>query len=325
MTKTPFPLPAQKRNLFRLLYAMPISQILKKSSLLYISVRETVIFFVGKSLSSDAEELAGENEKIYKKYGYGNLIHNRAFLYERDQILPVKNPSDIRLSNLKNYTEEKKIIAENIENFLNGLPFADILLYGERGTGKSSTVLAMLNEYFDSGLRLVELNKENMLSLSKIKEKLNVYPLKFIIYIDDLSLRAGDERISFLKAALEGGSAGNTKNSMIVATSNRRHIVDEKFSDREDSVHAGDSTQEDLSLSDRFGLSVLFSSVDKTQYLSIVKQLADEKGISLPEEKLYAAAECWATRKGGRSPRRAKQFIDALYASYIKEIPFSFL
>ena len=263
-------------------------------------------------------------KKFYKQYGYGDFVRYRAFTFENGGLRPVKSPSPIRLSDLKNYEDEKKIVAQNIEHFLEGLPYSNMLLYGERGTGKSSTVHAMLNEYYKDGLRLVELSKENMLSLNRLKEILKDVPLKFIVYIDDLSLNAGDERISSLKAALEGCSEGNTENAMIVATSNRRHIIDEKFSQRNDSVHARDSIQEELSLSDRFGISVLFSSTDKEEYLSIVNQLAKDKNLIVPQNELELLAERWAIVKGGRSPRRAKQFVDVAYSLASKELPIDF-
>ena len=174
----------------------------------------------------------------------------------------------------------------------------------------------MLNKYWKDGLRIIELNKDNMLDLPKIRQKVTDNPLKFIIFIDDLSLNESDDKISGLKAALEGSVSGNTENTMIVATSNRRHIVKENFSDRENSVHVNDSLQEQLSLSDRFGITVLFSSTDKAHYVDIVKELLTDEGIE-PDEKMLALAERWALVKGGRSPRRARQFVD-LAVSCIK-------
>lgn len=263
-------------------------------------------------------------KRFYAEHGYGIYIKNKAFRYENGTLSPIVSTSEIKLSDLKDYEREKKLISENIESFLKGLPYSDMLLYGERGTGKSSTVHAMLNKYFPEGLRIVELSKENMLFLPQIESMLSENPLKFIIYIDDLSLSGGDERISSLKAALEGSMEGYSKNAMIVATSNRRHIVDEKFSSREDSVHSGDSMQEELSLSDRFGLSVLFTTTTKDEYLSIVDQLASDAELKTEREKLNALAEQWALRKGGRSPRRARQFIDLVISSEAKDIPIEF-
>jgi len=262
--------------------------------------------------------------EFYAVNGYGDYIKYKAFRYESGNLVPVERPWDIDLYSLKDYAREKKLISDNIESFLSGLPYSDMLLYGERGTGKSSTVHAMLNKYFPDGLRIVELPKEGMLSLPALKRTLAANPLKFIIYIDDLSLKGGDERISSLKAALEGSVEEYSKNTMIVATSNRRHIVDEKFSSRDDSVHSGDSMQEELSLSDRFGLAVLFTTTTKEEYLSIVNQLAADEKIKMDAEKLDLLAEQWALKKGGRSPRRARQFIDLVIASESKRIPVEF-
>lgn len=284
-------------------------------------------FAVGNTfltVQKDVARYVKKLKKFYARYGYGDFIRYRAFTFENGALRGVQSPSPVRLCDLKDYEDEKKLIGSNIEHFLQGLPYSNMLLYGERGTGKSSTVHAMLNEYFSEGLRLVELSKENMLQISRLKESLKNVPLKFMIYIDDLSLSAGDERISSLKAALEGCSEGHTENAMIVATSNRRHLIDEKFSQRQDSVHAGDSMQEELSLSDRFGISVLFTSTNKAQYLSIVDQLARDIKLTMPEPELHLLAERWAIVKGGRSPRRAKQFVNLAYSLTSKGMPVVF-
>ena len=179
-------------------------------------------------------------------------------------------------------------------------------------------------ELTDDGLRIIEISKENMLCIPAVRELVADNPLKFIIFIDDLSLDEYDEKVSSLKAGLEGSVSGGTENVMIAATSNRRHIVKESFSDRENSVHPGDSIAEQLSLSDRFGLTVMFSTTDKSEYLSIVGQLADDAGIKTDRQQLFALAERWALTKGGRSPRRAKQFADLAYACEQRGVPIDF-
>ena len=254
---------------------------------------------------------------IYQSKRTRRRRKHRAFGYSDGELIPIENPSRITLAELKGYTLEKRTIESNILSFLHGLPYGNMLLYGDRGTGKSSTVHAMLNRYFESGLRIVELNKENMLDLPKLRQILSSNPLRFIIFIDDLSLNEGDDKISGLKAALEGSVAGKTDNTMIVATSNRRHIVKESLSDRENSVHVNDSLQEQLSLSDRFGITVLFSSTGKAEYLSIVAGLCADYKIEY-NEHIADLAERWALSKGGRSPRRARQFAD-LALSCIKK------
>jgi hypothetical protein len=272
----------------------------------------------------DAKKTADNLAEFYQRYGYGKFIFNKAFIYKDSELVPVKNTATITLEELKNYQYEKKVISDNIINFISGLPYSHMLLYGDRGTGKSSTIHAMLNKYYADGLRIIELNKENMLDIPQIRSLICDNPLKFIIFIDDLSLGEYDEKVSSLKASLEGSVSGGTNNTMIVATSNRRHIVKESFNDRENSIHPSDSMSEQLSLSDRFGLTVNFSTTDKDGYLQIVGELAKDKNIRLDKEKLYSLAERWALVKGGRSPRRAKQFIDLVYSCVKRGIEIDF-
>ena len=258
--------------------------------------------------------------EYYRKNGYGIFIGNKAFTYERGALQPVRNTSNITLADLKDYEDEKRAVGGNIISFLGGLPYSNMLLYGDKGTGKSSTIHAMLNEYAEQGLRAVELPKERVAEINAVKDLLCSLPFHFLIFIDDLSLEENDEKVTALKAGLEGSMNEKSSNVMIVATSNRRHILKENFSDRDNSVHARDTMEEQLSLSDRFGLTVCFSSTGKKEYLSIVRQLAADAGISMPEEDLFALAERWAISKGGRSPRRAKQFVDYAGACAAKKI-----
>lgn len=264
--------------------------------------------------SENNERTAANLIDYYAAHGYGQFIVYKAFTYENGQLTPIPNTSSITLNELKNYEGEKKQIDDNLTNFINSLPYANMLLYGDRGTGKSSTIHAMLNKYFEDGLRIIEIDKENISSIAKIRELIADTPLKFIVFIDDISLSECDDKISVFKVGLEGSVSNNNDNMMIVATSNRRHIIKEKFSDRENAIHPGDSMAEQLSLSDRFGLTVLFSNTGKEQYLSIVEQLADDRNLTIDRSELKALAERWAIIKGGRSPRRAKQFIDFVYA-----------
>ena len=269
------------------------------------------------------ERLIDVLEDFYRRNGYGTFIDGRVFEYCQGKFIPLSGTADITLSQLKNYGAEKAVIENNVKNFLEGLPFSHMLLYGDRGTGKSSTVHAMLNAYADRGLRLVELGKDELYSIRKIKQQVADLPLKFILFVDDLSLDERDDRTSALKSAIEGTFVcGN--NVMLAATSNRRHVVKEKFSDRDNSVHPADSIEEQLSLSDRFGITVMFSSTDKAEYLSIVNQLAADRGLSTPKDKLEALAERWAIVNGGRSPRRAKQFTDFVFACEQSGRPLEF-
>lgn len=274
-------------------------------------------FAVGRPLrifDCDSEVmLCARLENFYRENGYGVFIDGKAFGYCDGGFIPLGSTDCVTLSQLKNYESEKALIDTNIKNFIENLPFSHMLLYGDRGTGKSSTVHAMLNAYGDKGLRLIELDAKDLPQIKKIKGQLAQLPLKFILFIDDLTLDGQDERTSALKTAVEGTVVcGN--NVMIVATSNRRHVIKENFTDRDNSVHPSDSIEEQLSLSDRFGLTVMFSSTDKTSYLSIVRQLAADADLGTAAEELETLAERWAILNGGRSPRRARQFIDFVYA-----------
>lgn len=250
----------------------------------------------------------------YQKFGYGPFLRNAAFTFGADGLRPMRYLSRVTLAELKDYREEKSEIERNITGFLQGLPFLNMLLYGDKGTGKSSTVHAMLDRYFDDGLRLIELDDQSLTRIGEIRQSVAQVPLKFLLFLDDIALDGNDERLSAVKASLEGTLSGGADNTMIVATSNRRHIVKENFSDRADAVHASDAMDEQLSLSDRFGLTVLFSTTDKARYLSIVRQLAADKRLCIGDDELCTLAERWALTKGGRSPRRAKQFVDLLYS-----------
>lgn len=260
---------------------------------------------------------------FYSINGYGQFIYGKAYKYTDGKLKPIDITDDIKLTDLKNYAEEKKIIKNNVLDFLNGLPFANMLLYGDRGTGKSSTIHAILNEYAEKGLRLIEIDRDRLGCITEIKQEIAALPLKFIIFIDDLSLEENDKNASALRAAVEGSVAGSG-NAMIVATSNRRHIVKENSSERDNSVFLSDVIEEQLSLSDRFGLTVMFSTTDKESYLSIISQLAEDYKLKTPTDELSRLAERWAIIKGGRSPRKAKQFVQLAYSCEKSNRPIEF-
>ena len=211
------------------------------------------------------------------------------------------------------YEREKGVILENTRALLEGLPAANILLTGDAGTGKSSTIKAVANELAGEGLRILEVRKEQLREIPALLDELTRNPLKFVIFIDDLSFSAQDDNFAALKAILEGSVSAKSDNVVIYATSNRRHLVRERFSDREgDDVHLSDTIQEIISLSDRFGIRVTFLRPDKEAYLEIVRRLAAEEGLDVDEEELALEAERFATRRGGRSARGARQFVDRL-------------
>ena len=256
------------------------------------------------------------------KYGYGIYAKYRMFYIGEDgQITPVQNPDETKLSDLIDYKREQNVIMDNTKALLAGKPAANILLTGDAGTGKSSTVKAVVNELYDNGLRIIEVRKEQLHGIPKILDELNTNPLKFILFIDDLSFTKDDDNFSALKAILEGSVSAKSSNVVIYATSNRRHLVKENFSDREgDDVHFNDTMQELLSLSERFGIQLTFSRPDKATYLDIVHNLADKQGITYDTEKLDTSAEKFALKRGTRSARAAKQFIDGIVAGSITDI-----
>lgn len=256
-----------------------------------------------------AEQL-GKLLSYHRTNGYGKYAKHIAFTWRNKEICPVTITDLITLDHLKNYEVQRQKVIDNTESFLSGHPANNVLLYGDRGTGKSSTVHALLNEYHNQGLRMIEIPKSAVADLGLIREQLAGSPMKFIIYIDDLSFDSNDTSFSELKAALEGSLSGRQSNILIYATSNRRHLIKENFSDRENDMNRGDTMQEQLSLSDRFGLTITFLNPNKFEYQDIVRKIAADRGLDVDEEHLVFKAEQWATRRGGRSPRCAKQFID---------------
>ncbi len=251
------------------------------------------------------------------RYGYGIYAkYHMFYLNPQGKIVPVRNPDQTRLSSLVEYKREQQIILDNTNALLEGRPAANILLTGDAGTGKSSTVKAVVNELWDKGLRILEVRKEQLHELPAILDELNSNPLKFILFIDDLSFQKDDDNFSALKAILEGSVSAKASNIVIYATSNRRHLVKESFSDRDgDDVHRNDTMQEIISLSERFGIHVTFQKPDKKTYLEIVRHLADERGLQYDPEELAVLAERFALGRGGRSARAANQFVDSLRAS----------
>ncbi len=252
--------------------------------------------------------------EISSKLGYGIYARYGMFrVGEKGELVPVLAPDPITVGSLVGYDIERKKVLDNTHALIEGKPAANVLLCGDAGTGKSSTVKAVANELRSEGIRLVELRKDQLSLLPEIMGEIADNPLKFILFIDDLSFSTDDDGFAALKAVLEGSAAAKTPNAVIYATSNRRHMVKETFSSREgDDIHRRDSMEEMLSLSARFGLTVLFAKPNKELYLKIVHSLAEEKNITLDRSELDIKAEAFALNKGGRSARTAGQFIDSL-------------
>lgn len=248
------------------------------------------------------------------RYGYGIFASAKMFRVADDEIVPVEAADDISIDSFVGYEEERRKVLENTRALVEGKTAANVLLFGDAGTGKSSTVKACANYFADQGVRLIEIRKDQLFSLSYVMGRIAENPLKFIIFIDDLSFNKNDDCFSMLKAALEGSASAKAKNAVIYATSNRRHIVKENFSDRgeSDDVHHSDTVQELMSLSDRFGLTVYFERPNKSLYLDIIHALAEKNGITMDKSELDLKAEAFALAKGSRSPRAAEQFISSL-------------
>ncbi len=249
------------------------------------------------------------------KFGYGIYAKYYMFIVKDGNIVPVKHPDEVKLSQLIGYEVQRKMIIDNTLALLRGKPASNVLLTGDAGTGKSSSVKAIANEYRKEGLRIIEIRKDQLRDIPTVIDSLSSNPLKFILFIDDLSFESDDDNFGALKAILEGSVSARTQNIAIYATSNRRHLVKENFSDRNgDDVHRNDTVQQLISLSERFGLKISFSKPLKDEYLKIVAGLAAQNGLTIPEEKLFAEAEQFAIAKSGRSARAAKQFIDKMIA-----------
>lgn len=248
---------------------------------------------------------------FYRAQGYGFFAQSSAFAVQDDgTVAPIVHPDAIRLRDLPGYERQKQQILQNTLAFLDGREANNILLYGDKGTGKSSTVKAVVNEYAGRGLKIIEMSPRHITCFPRLFAETLRSPFRFIVFLDDLSFNREDDNFAALKAFIEGGLAGKPSNLVIYATSNRRHLIRETFADREgDEVRVRDSLETVTSLSDRFGLEITFSVPDKDEYLYIVDQLAAESGLDLPAEQLHLLAERFALRRNGRSPRTARQFI----------------
>lgn len=247
--------------------------------------------------------------------GYGIFARHHVFTFENNRLTPVRYPDPQRLSQLPGYEREREKVIANTKALLAGGPANNVLLYGDAGTGKSSAIKAIANEFAPQGLRLVEVKKNQLYQIPELMDELAASPLKFILFIDDLSFTANDDNFAALKAILEGSVGGRAKNLAVYATSNRRHLIKESMSDRiGDDMHASDTRQELMSLSARFGLTVTFVRPDQDRYLTIVSELAKQYEVDVDEATLRRKAVAFADRAGGRSPRCAKQFIEMVKA-----------
>ena len=266
------------------------------------------------------EEFQGEVTQFYKEFGVGKFGLNKAFrIVEKDEqalIEPITSIEHVYLKDLVGYELQKKKLVENTENFIQGKDANNVLLYGDAGTGKSSSIKAILNEYYDRGLRIIEVYKHQFKALSSVLEQVKDRNYKFIIYMDDLSFEDFELEYKYLKAIIEGGLGKKPKNVLIYATSNRRHLIRESFRDKrqlsDDELHANDTVQEKLSLVARFGVTIYYGAPDPKEFKKIVVTLARRRGITMAEDGLLLKANQWELAHGGLSGRTAAQFITYL-------------
>ncbi|MCD2491707.1 ATP-binding protein [Lacrimispora sp. NSJ-141] len=257
--------------------------------------------------------------EFYRHFGVGKFGLHKAFRVEREQekthIVPIKNIEHVYLDDLVGYELQKKKLIENTEAFVEGREANNCLLFGDSGTGKSSSIKAILHQYYDQGLRMIEIYKHQFRDLSSVIGQIKNRNYKFIIYMDDLSFEEFEIEYKYLKAIIEGGLEVKPGNVLIYATSNRRHLIREKFSDKEEvreDMHRSDTVQEKLSLVARFGVTIYYGRPEPKEFQTIVKTLAERNGICMPEEELLAEANKWELSHGGISGRTAAQFITYL-------------
>ncbi|MBP5385622.1 MAG: ATP-binding protein [Lachnospiraceae bacterium] len=283
--------------------------------------------------TATVEEFSDCVTQFYKEYGVGKFGLHKAFRVEhltREEtkivdgnnadpsevyIRPITNIPHVYLDDLIGYESAKKQLIENTEAFIAGRKANNCLLFGDAGTGKSSSIKGILNVYYDKGLRIIEMYKHQFRDLNDVIAQIKNRNYKFIIYMDDLSFEDFEIEYKYLKAVIEGGLERKPDNVLIYATSNRRHLIREKFSDkadRDDELHTNDTVQEKLSLASRFGVTIFFRSPDKKEFEHIVTELAKRNGVSMPEEELLYKANQWELYHGGLSGRTAAQFIDYL-------------
>ncbi|MCM1155574.1 MAG: ATP-binding protein [Roseburia sp.] len=283
-------------------------------------IRDRICHLAEQFTKDDTPEAMKDTlTEFYEDYGVGKFGLHKAFRVRAGEdgaiIEPILNIAHVHLDDLVGYEIPKKKLIDNTEAFVNGKKANNCLLFGDAGTGKSSSIKAIANQYYDKGLRIIEIYKHQFRYLSDVIAQIKSRNYKFIIYMDDLSFEDFETEYKYLKAVIEGGLEKKPENVLIYATSNRRHLVREKFSDKEDrrdDLHAGDTVQEKLSLASRFGVSIFFCAPDKKQFEQIVRTLAERYQITMQEEELLLEANKWELAHGGLSGRTAQQFIDYL-------------
>ena len=269
--------------------------------------------FINIDKLTTAQEIADAFIEHYKNFGYGDIATYRVFRWDNG-LIGVKNFETIRLADLIGYAHQKELLTGNTTAFVNGKPANNVLLVGARGTGKSSGVKALVNEYYAQGLRLVQITKPQLKNLPEIMETLRQFmSKKFIIFLDDLSFEESEAEYKYLKSAIEGGVEARPENVLIYATSNRRHLIRETWRDRSDEpedLYRDDSTNETISLSDRFGLIIHYYAPSQAEYLEIIRSMLKRRGIELDGETLRIEGLRWEMTHSGRNGRTAQQFVN---------------
>ncbi|MBQ6773446.1 MAG: ATP-binding protein [Synergistaceae bacterium] len=267
----------------------------------------------------NSREVYEQVTSFYERYGVGMFAFHKAFRFDGSKIVPVANENlgSMTLDDLIGYDIQKAELIRNTEAFIAGRPANNVLLYGDGGTGKSTSVKALLNKYFTQGLRVIELYKHQFKSILDISKVLRERNYKFIIFIDDLSFEEDESEYKLLKAIIEGGIETRPENILIYATSNRRHIIREIWSDRDDmehngDIHRSDTVEEKLSLASRFGIAINYSAPTRKIYHEIIINLAKKAGLDINESELLAGADRWEIQHGGKTGRAARQYIDYL-------------
>lgn len=298
-----------ENSLWSIINNYSIDETLSKS----VSNKEELIGVIEEALENeDFETVIKKLSLYYKTYGCGTFGDFLAFKWseEEERLVGVTSTSKITFDDLVGYDYQKKILIENTEAFVNGRTANNVLLFGDKGTGKSSSVKALLNKYASGGLRVIEITKEQLKDFPKIIKEINNRGYRFIIFLDDLSFEEFEIEYKHMKSLIEGGIEEKPENVLIYATSNRRHLIKQTWKDRESAINPNESAQETLSLADRFGITITFTSPVQDLYLEMVYALAKKNNVNLPEEVLREEAIKWELKYHGRSGRTAQQFIN---------------
>ncbi len=281
-----------------------------------VRIRDCIMKLAQDLAATESVEMFQQTvSEFYRNFGVGVLGLHKAFrIGEEGEILPVAKISPVCFEDLVGYDMQKQLLCSNTEAFLAGKRANNCLLYGAAGTGKSSSIKALINQYYGQGLRIIEVYKHQFRELSKIIGRIKNRNYRFILYMDDLSFEEFETDYKYLKAVIEGGLEERPRNVLIYATSNRRHLIRESFSDRSDmdDLHRSDTKQEKISLSARFGVKIMYDSPNKKEFNEICLSLAKSYGIEMEEAALLAKANAWEVSHGGRSGRTARQFLDYL-------------